>query len=1212
MASSTSSSAAPRVARPNSSIFGAIKNIVSAPLTWLAGTDHDDQKGKRRREQLVSEPSRAVSDDDDDHLARSSKRMRVSSPPQPTRSAYLDPPAAAFQPFPKRRTPAPIARSSSASARMLNPPRNGKPNVSRSTLSPIPLGRTMSIDPPMGQLRRETSMHDVVMDYAPVPLTRERSMPAVPLAGRPSFRMRSSLTPQPQREVSEPPPLSTLMSKPTFVRAPPAQPEPQPVPTLGNLAETVRSHSSLLFGSSIPLDPKDRRAGSVPVERALQELDIYKTPLVPTRMRSANPSSSAAAIPDMFKSRRTSRLVLMNDDRKTSSASHQSPKANEGKPYAGEGGMKKLLARRKQEEDIDIDEIPETAEAPKPELRPAVQDKTVPPPKSDWFAVASAGTPELPSTSSLRVGRIKQSRNHTARPTVSRTRLKFSAVYDEEGDDSMDGGEEGRRKEQAMIEEASKKLPTFQLPSSFSFSKPEATPLKNDLTNAKEPPISSLPFSFGKPLESNKSEFSKLESSISRKENSELVVEGSSGAPKPFRSLADAPPLGNPLDSKDPEVKVPEVSKIAASPAVPNFFANSTLGSKPLNLPATPPLSFGANASSSSGKEGAIGMPNFFGSSIVGSKPGDSEAPANDKDNPFWEGDKKEKASEPPKAPPQPPAAAPLFSLPSTSTPSTSSSVPFSFAGASVPSATSSGFSFGKPAGKPTENNNAPPAITVSTPSIGELRPAETAQAAPLLFSGFGTTTTQGKDKDAKAEAPKPINIFVATDTSKPVVNGAPPPVTTNGTSAFSFAAPSQTTTAEPPKPLFGTAPDKETSKSSFGSAPTIEAPKPLFGGGGGFSFSAPEKTAEPKPATSIGVSFGSSEKVADPKPATSTTPTPFAFGTTPATPPQTNGTTAGGFSFTPTATPVATPPIPFTFGGAGSNSTTTSNNAFPFGSTVVANPAERPVTPPKNNDQEFRMEESPTREVQANAKPTLSFAFGNTTTASSLFGAPAQGTASPVAAPPSPFTFGAPTANPFSPAKVTEEAKPFAFGTTPAATPTSVAAPFSFGPSKSTGGEVQRPSTGGGFSFSSSATPTTTAAPFSFGANPPPNPFATGPVSSAPSSPSTFNQASPFSFHAPLPASTSPFAFGSQPASPAGSTVGLPPATTGFGAPSPAFGQAPSSPFSAPALLTPSTSTGAPGPLFTIGAAPPQTAAGAGGARQIRKLPTRRTGAKR
>ncbi|KAJ2916054.1 hypothetical protein MD484_g4395, partial [Candolleomyces efflorescens] len=1204
MASSTTSSTAPRGARPNSSIFGAIRNIVSAPLTWLAGTDHDDQKGKRRREQLVSEPSRAVPDDDEDlHLARSSKRMRVSSPPQPAHPAYLDPPAAAFRPLSKRRTPAPIARSSSASARMLNPPRNGKPHVPRSTLSPIPLGRTMSIDPPMVQLRRETSMHDVAMDYAPVPLTRELSMPAVPLAGRPSFRMRASLTPQPpQRELSEPPPLSALMSKPTFVRAPPAQPEAQAVPTLGNLAETVRSsqspgrqHSSLLFGSSIPLDGKDRRAGSVPVERALQELDIYKTPLVPTRMRSANPSSSAAAMPDMFKSRRTSRLVLMNDDRRKSTSLHQSPKANEGKPYAGAGGVKKLIARRKEEEDDDDDdgEFHEAVPPPKQELQPVVEDKPAPAPappfKSDWFAVASAGTPELPSTSSLRVGRMKQSRNHTARPTISRNRLKFSAVYDEEGDDAMDGDEEGRRKE---LEEASKKLPTFQLPSSFSFAKPEATPLQNDLTNAKEPPISNLPFSlFAKPSESTKSESSKLESSVSRKENSELVVEGSSGAPKPFRSLADAPPLGATLELKEPEVKTPEAGKSTTSATVPNFFANSTLGSKPLTLPATPPLSFGTNPSYPlDKKEGTNGIPNFFGSSIAASKPSASEAPANDKDNPFWEGNKKEKESEPVQTAPQPSAVTPLFSLPATSPPSASTGVSFSFAAAPAPLANSSaGFSFGKPADKPAEKNNSPPAITVSAPAVETLKPAGTIPAVPL-FSGFGSTTTKDKDAKAEAEAPKPVNIFGSTDAPKPA-NGLALPVTTSGsTNAFPFGGPTLGATVEPPKPLFGTAPAKGAQKPLFGSTPAIEAPKPLFSSGSGFPFGAPEKTVESKPATS-------------------TTPTPFAFGATPATPPQANGTTnnGSGFSFTPATTPVATPPIPFTFGATGSNTTTTSSSAFAFGSPVVPNSSERPVTPPKNND-ECRMEESPTREVQPNARPTLSFPFSNT--ASTLFGPPAQGTVSPAVAPPSPFTFNTPATNPFSPAKVTEEAKPFAFGTTPAATPTSVAAPFSFGPSTSTGGEAQRPSTGGGFPFGNSATPTTTAPSFSFGANPPPNPFATGPVSSAPSSPSTFNQASPFSFHAPLPAATSPFGFGSQPASPAGSTVGLP--ATGFGASSPAFGQAPSSPFSAPAPLTPSTSTGAPGPLFTIGAAPPQPAAGAGGARQIRKLPQRRTGAKR
>lgn len=192
----------------------------------------------------------------------------------------------------------------------------------------------------------------------------------------------------------------------------------------------------------------------------------------------------------MFKSRRASQLILMDDDRdrKKTKASHKSPK-NVSKPYAGEGGMKKLLARRKKEQDGDrLDE--ESDDTPAPSVRekeptrkskkPEPEEPVKPPPKpaSDWFAAASAGAAPASGGSSLRVGRNKISRNHIARPTMPRSRLQFSAVYEDDGDDAMDGEEEARQKEHAMLEEASKKLPAFEIPAGFSFAKPEVRSIR--------------------------------------------------------------------------------------------------------------------------------------------------------------------------------------------------------------------------------------------------------------------------------------------------------------------------------------------------------------------------------------------------------------------------------------------------------------------------------------------------------------------------------------------------------------------------------------------------------------------------------------------------------------------------------------------------------------------------------------------------------------
>ncbi|KAF8906049.1 hypothetical protein CPB84DRAFT_546328 [Gymnopilus junonius] len=233
--------------------------------------------------------------------------------------------------------------------------------------------------------------------------------PSLPPSPRLSFRMRSSLTPQPQqrpaRYISEPPPLNALVSNPTFLHPPP-QPaqEPSLAPTLGTLVDSVRAtrpsakpqRSTLLFSSNASTE--------VPAERALQQLDVYKTPLLPTRLHSFSiPASIAASTtPDLFKSRRSSKLILMQDDRERVAArsSGKSPLVNETKPYAGEGGMKKLLARRKLEEEEEEGKetkIVQTDEPAPPPRRPSPSPSAPPPvppppPPSDWFSTATSAS----------------------------------------------------------------------------------------------------------------------------------------------------------------------------------------------------------------------------------------------------------------------------------------------------------------------------------------------------------------------------------------------------------------------------------------------------------------------------------------------------------------------------------------------------------------------------------------------------------------------------------------------------------------------------------------------------------------------------------------------------------------------------------------------------------------------------------------------------
>ncbi|TFK24310.1 hypothetical protein FA15DRAFT_655974 [Coprinopsis marcescibilis] len=105
----------------------------------------------------------------------------------------------------------------------------------------------MSIDLPLGRLHIscDVSVPDVVMEGSQgSSFFRENSLPANALTSCPTFCMRTSLTPQPQRKVSELPALSNLVLNPIFVRPPPIQHQESqqpPTTTSGSLVETVGS-----------------------------------------------------------------------------------------------------------------------------------------------------------------------------------------------------------------------------------------------------------------------------------------------------------------------------------------------------------------------------------------------------------------------------------------------------------------------------------------------------------------------------------------------------------------------------------------------------------------------------------------------------------------------------------------------------------------------------------------------------------------------------------------------------------------------------------------------------------------------------------------------------------------------------------------------------------------------------------------------------------
>ena len=247
-----------------------------------------------------------------------------------------------------------------------------------------------------------------------------------------------------------------------------------------------------------------------PAEKALHELDVYKTPLLPTRLRSNNPGSSRlisdSASTDLFKSRRKSNLVLMQDEERVSrlgrkpNVKRDAPLVNETKPYAGEGGMKKLLARRRMEAEkyeknpnvFGTDDAEEKmhvrgVESHTSDARPTLNDTSAElhtsldstRPSShpfsankDWYSNASSSSTSA-SVSSLRVGRTK-TRAHIVRPITRPMKTKFSAAY--EDDDSMDDveilqGESAKQLEREALDEAAKWAPVFNIPEGFCFPK---------------------------------------------------------------------------------------------------------------------------------------------------------------------------------------------------------------------------------------------------------------------------------------------------------------------------------------------------------------------------------------------------------------------------------------------------------------------------------------------------------------------------------------------------------------------------------------------------------------------------------------------------------------------------------------------------------------------------------------------------------------------
>ncbi|KAF8626144.1 hypothetical protein AX15_005038 [Amanita polypyramis BW_CC] len=1191
MASSTSPSSPQRrhahqrrqqLTRSDSSFLSTIKSIVTAPLAWLSGNDgFDDFKGKRRRPSSPSEPTLG------DEGASRTKRMRVDSPPidvekpqtlHSRSTPYLDPPSHIFkQQRASEQHAQSIPRSSSLSISTStiqpyssNTTTTATNNV-RSTLSPLRnlgISRTMSVDPPTRTLRRESAMANIPVhrdvsfentkSLPRSPSLREHSMPLIPQSTRPSFR----ITPQPsappvQRESSEPPPLSSLIINPVFVRAPSAQPPDfrqhsaaNQTVTLGSLADLsrsvrspVRQHSSLLSSISQSSDTHTLRQ-QLPAEKALHELDIYKTPLLPSRLRLSAQASqfASSAVPDLFKPRRSQKLILMHDGRRTGRFgakvvdSGKVPLANDTKPYAGEGGMKKLLARRKLEIETDGEQSQgeqentkreETRMSDESQAGQSIKSDPSPEssrPKVDWFAVASGVDRPSNLVSSLRVGREKK-RHHIVRPKAKPGKSKFSAAFDEDLDEVMDEGIDEVEGEKTAKEELPSKAFVFCPPPGFTLIQNSPQFLR-DSDDTKELPIPSLPFSLTEKSQDVTNRLAKpghplsvFPAGIESTSTSIPKINTSSPGPTDAKSAVD-------LSGK----------------SVPNFFASSKVLSKPINIsvppldfklastrvtaePATSTISDSTSTDTSITTETELFVPTKRGNTSITSSLTTS---------------------------------VPTVREVTSSTTAQSLSVPTTPSVMDIKSASTMAHTTSVDPVSQSSMTVIQPKGTIETTdsmSTDDSQPAGESVIAPQSSSAMGSSLATNHPTSVGHDFMSASKNAVDSASNSSEVTKPPPP---RGSSGFA-------------SPAVGIEPYKPT----FGSTGESTVPKPSFNG---FSFHPTPSVAnksQNQPSDGLIITPGTTVGQTEQKKVTSI----FTFDT-----PQ-------------PSTPAPTSTNLFSFGGGGTVASDVSK-PFTFGTSTTSpvTSLERPITPPRVQDQEVRMEESPTRDVQSSEvkSATPGFPFGQTTTSNSLFGTQAQGNVATA----SPFAFGASqslASNAF--ATSVKETKP----NQDKATVFSQSPSFSFGQNNKVsgvGGAIQSP-TNGPFSFGSSAST------FTFGGQGSNNPFGQPQADSAPSSPSTFGTS--FSFLAP--ASNTGFAFGSsQPSSPVGGTnLSLPPPSTSTGFGNTGFGQStPSSPFTASSPLTPSAPGG---PLFTIGSAPTVTP---GGLRQIKKLPTRRGGMKR
>lgn len=1229
-------------------MFSSLKSLVTTPLSWFANATNesfetDDIPGKRK---LVHSAANSYDDEGDKQDAPSAyrvKRIRLYSPERvdtlPTApTSYLDPPTPSLRALAHPRSHAfKPARPYAPSNNTIPIPRPDTSRLSPISFNPppraqaVPGARTMSMDPPTA---RRTSVQEP--SYFPPPISRDVSMENSPnpstQPANPAFRMRSSLTPQPgaplygpnpqrrERNPSEPPPLTALIENPIFVKPPSTSQDNRRVNdgpsslTLGSLVDTQKSQnpSTNRSHSVLVLRPQaDGLRATNAAEIALQELERYRTPLVPTRLGLANVD---VAIPGLFQARKKARaLVLMKRDKRddkprlghaskyinySKDKDKDTPSKNKNnKPYAGEGGLKKLLARRKQEvieaESVEDPDAQAMIDDNERELeRPKRTSKIAEPVRSPatFARKVSAPPSSFVSMTGRKLAHSRTSRARTVGPT--RTRNRFTAAYEDDEPDGADDLTTMPEEPSKEKESVSASLPKFEPPSGFSFAPPPSVtsiPQAPDTSSQDEPPISALPFTFSKtPMPT-------------------ITI--------PAPAVVTQPPT---IALVPPTPEGPQMDKPVSERTPPDFLSTSQTS---VHTGVTPPQSDSNSTSKPEPKpvHQAADEPTAVSKSETGATT--SESPASHaRITPAQTLEAQGPSLAPFNFGPTP---ATLPRLTSSTQPTTTTSLPFSLTPSSAE----------QPSGKKDDAGVAPPkplfgGATSSFPGFGTPVSASAPSTKPAIQSVEASTAPfsfQKLAKPAAAESVEPLKpgFFLAPSPSLMPVSVSKPAPPTEGpnppklSTPFSFDQPAkETTTAAPSTPA----------KNIF-----------TFG-----ASSTTPSTAEKPAVTSTGFAFGSS----------TTTPasalTGLSFGS-PATQSETKpAASTGGFSFGTPASADATKP------------------AFSFGVTTLV----RSSTPPPADDG-MRMEESPTRgggmdvnggsakpqslpqlQMPGSSKPGFSFGTSTGTGFGSPLSSPFGGNSG------SGFTIGQqnqpssqgasggftfdtnkkssgsinggfsfpatkPAENPTgSFSQPVTDAKPspstgFSFGQQGPKTADATSSGFSFKAPEpiqhstsftfgQTLPEPTRPSSAG-FTFGN-APPQQSAANTSFAFN---SPASGGAFGSAPASPAFGTQplapasSTPFSFAGPTSAppqqpAPNPFGFGSgsgQPTSPA--------VQQGFtfnygGTPSTPTGQFGASP---PQIQTPDSSGSA---IFTMGA-PSSQAAPLPGQRVVRKLPTRR-----